>query len=139
MMPLRILFPPFFPRQPLTSCLPALNRYLLFDREMDDNYWVWPVHVFQVRMYRQRAWGFFDDHRLYSNIASHFPSLYQNFKIISSEVEFSIRLECKFGNDVSAEYDNRQERERHRRRSQHWQDYWARGGTDEAFLDDEVS
>ncbi|KAF4986699.1 hypothetical protein FDECE_15812 [Fusarium decemcellulare] len=32
-------------------------------------------HQFQVMIYRQRAWGLFDNTRLYSNIEKHFPTM----------------------------------------------------------------
>ncbi|XEU96001.1 hypothetical protein FSHL1_001286 [Fusarium sambucinum] len=138
-MPLRVLFPPYFPKQPLTSCLADLNNHLLLGKHLDKGSWAWAVHKVQVDIYNQRAWGFFDDQRLYSNIASHFPSLHELMKIVFVDVEFSIWLEEKFGKVIATEHEYRQERERRRRRSQIWQDCWARGRTDEPFLEDDVS
>ncbi|KAH7216955.1 uncharacterized protein BKA55DRAFT_599655 [Fusarium redolens] len=68
------------------------------------------LHGFQLHIYRQRAWGLFDDDRLYPMHNNHFPTLN----------EFD-QMEKAFQDKVFLAPDL----ERSRRRSQKWQDYWA--------------
>ncbi|KAG8666721.1 hypothetical protein FPOAC2_11842 [Fusarium poae] len=137
LIPARVSCPALFPPEPLASCLPALNNQLLLGSDIDETYGAWVIHESQVLMYRQRAWGFFDDQRLYSNTVSHFPDLFELYMAISPLVDVFIRLDAKFGGDVGLQHEHRQLREQRRRRSQLWQDYWARRRADEPFLDDD--
>lgn len=68
------------------------------------------IHQLQLQIYRQRAWVFFDDVRLFPDARSHFPTMEDLDK------------EDQIANDrLGPSY------ERARRRSQKWQDYyWGR-------------
>lgn len=85
-----------------------INEYLFGDGSP-----VWAprwteAHKLQIRIYQQRAWGFFDDQRLYPNC--HFPSL-ENLVELQGEDDTVSLVEIN--------------KERRKRRSKHWQDYWA--------------
>ncbi|KAF5540021.1 hypothetical protein FPHYL_12146 [Fusarium phyllophilum] len=67
------------------------------------------VKRIQVSTYRQRAWGLFDDDRLYPKHTHHFPTFSQLYRM---QTEFE-------------EKGSRGRLERKHRRSQKWQDYWA--------------
>ncbi|RGP69222.1 hypothetical protein FLONG3_7858 [Fusarium longipes] len=65
------------------------------------------LHCLQLGIYRQRAWGLFDDGRFYPNTTSHFPTL--------DEL-------------VGLWHDSQESRSKDsnwQRRSKSWQDYWA--------------
>ncbi|KAF5598030.1 hypothetical protein FPCIR_3303 [Fusarium pseudocircinatum] len=67
------------------------------------------VKQVQLATYRQRAWGLFDDDRLYPKHAHHFPTFQELYRM---ETDFQ-------------EMGSRAKLERKHRRSQQWQDYWA--------------
>ncbi|KAH6871557.1 hypothetical protein B0T10DRAFT_611214, partial [Thelonectria olida] len=76
-------------------------------------------HELQLMIYRQRAWGFFDDTRLYPDTAKHFPTI--------DDLDEQERIA---GKSMAPCY------ERSRRRSQRWQD-WYSGRCIESPLDEE--
>ncbi|KAF4973353.1 hypothetical protein FSARC_331 [Fusarium sarcochroum] len=79
------------------------------------------IHKFQLRVYRQRAWGLFDDERLYADPALNFPNmddLDQLFQTTGGHLSAFERC-CQ----------------RNRRRSQKWHDFYA-GRIAERPLDD---
>ncbi|KAM5347409.1 hypothetical protein ACJ41O_010414 [Fusarium nematophilum] len=85
------------------------------EQHSEDEKWGWldyDRHKIQLSMYRQRAWTFFDDGRLYSEVGglSHFPTL--------GELREHDRLMR----------DNREARRE--RRSQQWRDYYSRRSLD---------
>ncbi|KAF4980512.1 hypothetical protein FZEAL_3500 [Fusarium zealandicum] len=68
-------------------------------------------YFLQVKIYRQRAWAFFDDSRLFPDPATHFPTTDG-----IEEQQHAVRLQfCSCSIEVN----------RRRRRSRKWQDYWA--------------
>jgi hypothetical protein len=65
-------------------------------------------HELQLMMYRQRAWGFFDDARLYPDMAKHFPTM--------DDLDEQDLVTFRFMGGSE---------ERIRRRSQSWQDWYS--------------
>ncbi|KAM0491423.1 hypothetical protein ACHAP8_010690 [Fusarium lateritium] len=63
----------------------------------------------QLRIFRQRAWIFYDDTRLFPSVAVHFPDI----------VTLEQHRDGRMGHGAS-DYNTR-----HRRRSPEWQDYWT--------------
>ncbi|KAJ3534300.1 hypothetical protein NM208_g7598 [Fusarium decemcellulare] len=82
-----------------------LPRYMRNDRDpatLQQN-----QHELQLKIYRQRAWGVFDDTRLYPDTALHFPSM------------DNLDEQRAAGTSISPHH------ERARRRSQDWQDWYS--------------
>ncbi|KAH7183121.1 uncharacterized protein B0J16DRAFT_162188 [Fusarium flagelliforme] len=90
----------------------SMNEYLLSNGGTERWFPHWhEAHKLQLRIYRQRAWGFFDDQRFYPNKTCHFPTL---------ESLVDLQSEEKNSKATQEEPD-----ERGKRRSKHWQDYLA--------------
>ncbi|KAF4449526.1 hypothetical protein FALBO_16637 [Fusarium albosuccineum] len=109
---------------PPESCrnhMAIIQRHNQFhwDEEYNPKAWVCQQkqHELQVRIYRQRAWGLFDNTRLYSNMEEHFPTMDDLEEQVASQ-------------PIGAFY------ERPRRRSQRWHD-WYLGRSLESPLEKE--
>jgi len=91
----------------------TINDYLFGLNSV--NHWDIPLwykaHKLQLRIYRQRAWGLFDDHRFYPDTTCHFPTIENLVDLQGEEEDYEVRQE--------------KDEERRKRRSKHWQDYLA--------------
>lgn len=92
-----------------------INEYLFGDGSSTSLPQWAEAHKLQIRIYQQRAWGFFDDQRFYPNC--HFPSLESLVKLQGEDGIGSLEID----------------KERGKRRSKLWQDHWA-GRADEPCL-----
>ncbi|KAI8716251.1 hypothetical protein NCS52_00918200 [Fusarium sp. LHS14.1] len=102
---------------------PILEHYSEYDswsREKQERRLL-EIHQLQLNIYRQRAWAFFDDARLYPGGKSHFLTMED------------LDLQDQIANDrLGLRY------ERSRRRSQKWQDYyWGRTLDNPLYVEEE--
>ncbi|KAM0418804.1 hypothetical protein ACHAPT_012245 [Fusarium lateritium] len=100
------------------SKVPTIQRYLEWDRIgwRKQRKRQLEIHAVQLRIYRQRAWAFFDDARLYPDAISHFPTM--------DDLDEQDQM---VSNRLAPAY------ERERRRSQKWQDYYSGRNLDRPF------
>ncbi|RSL55295.1 hypothetical protein CEP51_014570 [Fusarium floridanum] len=79
------------------------------------------IHELQLGIYRQRAWAFFDDVRLFPDVRFHFPTI----EDLDKEDQIA-------NNKLGPSY------ERSRRRSKKWQDYyWGRSLDNPLYVQEE--
>ncbi|KAM0548225.1 hypothetical protein ACHAO7_006647 [Fusarium culmorum] len=111
-----------FPEPLSESSLQSLNKsvYCGLSWHETENKLSHGSHRLQVQIYRQRGWGWFDNQRLYSNTAFHFPTIERLF-----DIETSRSILRKLALELPHEEFMAQGADQTRRRSQLWQDYWA--------------
>lgn len=90
------------PEAATTDFFSVIRLYSLYSREYLRSSQI--PYMRQVQIYRQRAWGLFDNGRLYPKSHLHFPTVQQLLNLDTQ---------------LRGSHDRRQ------RRSQRWQDYWA--------------